>query len=58
MMGFCSGKNHAGHIGTMALELVKCMETFVMPHLPAEQIRMRVGLHSGKVIYVLFKIPS
>ena len=53
MMSFCSGKNHAGHIGTMALELVKCMEKFVMPHLPAEQIRMRVGLHSGKVIRTL-----
>jgi len=43
----CIGKRHASEIGSLAVDLLKGLKTFVIPHLPQEQLKMRIGLHTG-----------
>lgn len=44
-----NGIQHAAHIASMALELVKACEHFQIPHLPDKKLEIRAGVHSGPV---------
>lgn len=44
-----NGHEHAGEISRMALHLVEAVQTdFKVRHQPDHQLKLRVGLHSGK----------
>ena len=43
-----NGNRHAKEIVEMALELIKAIQAFQIEHLPGEQIKLRIGVHSGK----------
>ncbi|CAB3397276.1 unnamed protein product [Caenorhabditis bovis] len=45
-----NGKEHVRHIASMSLLFVGALDNFRVPHLPTEQIRIRVGFHSGSVV--------
>ena len=40
-------EHHASEVAQMSIDLVKACETFVIPHLPEEPLKIRVGLHTG-----------
>ncbi|XP_013417913.1 uncharacterized protein LOC106179004 [Lingula anatina] len=40
---------HATEIALMALELMKLVNSFEIPHLPGERLRIRIGVNSGPV---------
>lgn len=42
-----NGERHAFAIADMSLELVQESRTFVIPHMPKEELKIRVGIHSG-----------
>ncbi|XP_038070397.1 uncharacterized protein LOC119739493 [Patiria miniata] len=42
--------NHACEIACMALDLLREVQLFRIPHLPAESLSLRVGLHSGSCV--------
>jgi len=41
------GDRHATEICNMALAIRHCISGFVIRHLPGEQLKIRIGLHSG-----------
>ena len=44
-----NGHEHAGEISRMALHLVEAVKNdFKVRHKPDHQLKLRVGLHSGK----------
>ncbi|VDK81468.1 unnamed protein product [Dibothriocephalus latus] len=45
-----NGRQHAGEIATMALELLNVVGTFVIPHMPRIPILLRIGMHSGACV--------
>ncbi|XP_061468570.1 atrial natriuretic peptide receptor 2 [Rhineura floridana] len=44
-----NGKLHAHEIVRMALALLEAVKTFRIRHRPTEQLRLRIGIHSGPV---------
>ena len=40
---------HAREVADMAIDLVQACTVFSIPHMPAEPLKIRVGLHSGKI---------
>jgi len=40
---------HAQEMSLLALELLDSVKEYVIPHLPEEQLRLRIGLHSGSL---------
>lgn len=42
------GRRHVKEIGDMALELLDETARFVIPHMPSEPLRLRIGLHTGE----------
>lgn len=47
-----NGNMHAREIARTALALLKNVHKFKIRHRPNEQLRLRIGLHSGKYIYI------
>lgn len=45
-----NGKQHAGEIASLALELLTNIKTFRIRHKPEERILLRIGVHSGPVV--------
>uniref|UniRef100_A0A183SFY8 Guanylate cyclase n=1 Tax=Schistocephalus solidus TaxID=70667 RepID=A0A183SFY8_SCHSO len=45
-----NGRNHAGEIAKMALEMLSISGLFVIPYLPTIPILMRIGIHSGPCV--------
>ena len=45
-----NGKEHAKEISLMALHLRNAVKTFVIRHKRNKQLRVRIGIHSGKVL--------
>lgn len=39
--------NHAIEIASMALALLESVDTFEIPHIPNDRLKLRIGLHSG-----------
>ncbi|XP_077984668.1 atrial natriuretic peptide receptor 1-like [Glandiceps talaboti] len=45
-----NGRKHAGEIASMALDLLKSIKTFVIPHMPNEKLKLRIGIHTGTCV--------
>ncbi|WKY09207.1 hypothetical protein Q1695_001960 [Nippostrongylus brasiliensis] len=45
-----NGNEHIKEICSMSLEIMKSLEGFVIPHLPREKLKIRIGLHTGPVV--------
>lgn len=45
-----NGNKHAAEIARMALALLNAVHTFKIRHRPDEQLRLRIGLHSGPCV--------
>jgi guanylate cyclase len=41
---------HAGNIASMALELLRAVKTFKIGHRPSDQLKLRIGIHTGPVV--------
>ncbi|KAH9281498.1 Guanylyl cyclase GC-E [Echinococcus granulosus] len=44
-----NGQRHAGEVAMMALNLLSACGTFIIKHIPEVPLRLRIGLHSGKL---------
>ena len=44
-----NGDNHAKEIAAVSLDLVQCSKVFVIPHKPKQPLKIRVGIHTGKL---------
>lgn len=44
-----NGERHAIAVTDMSLDLVRVSHSFVIPHMPKEPLKIRVGLHSGEL---------
>ncbi|XP_006814974.2 atrial natriuretic peptide receptor 1-like [Saccoglossus kowalevskii] len=42
-----NGTRHASEIATMSLELLKHVNSFTIPHMPDEKLKLRIGIHTG-----------
>ncbi len=42
-----NGDDHAKEIARMSLAVVQGMRSFYSPHIPEQQLRVRIGVHSG-----------
>ncbi|TKS83911.1 Retinal guanylyl cyclase 2 [Collichthys lucidus] len=45
-----NGNRHAAEMANMSLDILHCIGTFKMRHMPDFKIRIRIGLHSGPVV--------
>ena len=43
-----NGINHAREVGRMALALLNAVRSFKIRHRPGEQLKLRIGIHSGE----------
>ncbi|XP_072549606.1 retinal guanylyl cyclase 1 [Salminus brasiliensis] len=41
---------HAAEMANMSLDILSCIGTFRMRHMPSVKVRIRIGLHSGPVV--------
>ncbi|XP_076157584.1 atrial natriuretic peptide receptor 1 [Alosa pseudoharengus] len=44
-----NGKLHAGEVARMSLALLQAVHSFRIRHRPAQQLKLRIGIHSGPV---------
>ncbi|VDL80257.1 unnamed protein product [Nippostrongylus brasiliensis] len=44
-----NGNDHIKEICSMSLEIMQSLEGFVIPHLPREKLKIRIGLHTGNL---------
>ena len=49
-----NGDNHAREICLMALAILDAVQSFSIQHRPDAQLKVRIGIHSGKFILDLF----
>ena len=45
-----NGHQHAGEIASMALHMRKEIYDFKIRHRPNEQLKLRIGMHSGEMV--------
>ncbi|XP_042355397.1 retinal guanylyl cyclase 1 [Plectropomus leopardus] len=45
-----NGNRHAAEMANMCLDILHCIGTFKMRHMPELKVRIRIGLHSGPVV--------
>ncbi|XP_034034510.1 retinal guanylyl cyclase 1 [Thalassophryne amazonica] len=45
-----NGSRHAAEMANMSLDILHCIGTFKMRHMPELKVRIRIGLHSGPVV--------
>ena len=43
-----NGIQHAGEIASMSLHLLSTLKRFKIRHRPADTLRLRIGIHSGR----------
>lgn len=43
-----NGNRHAAEMANMSLDILHCIGTFKMRHMPDLKCRIRIGLHSGE----------
>ena len=41
---------HAGHVASLALELLAATKSFRISHRPSDTLRLRIGVHTGPVV--------
>lgn len=44
-----NGNRHAAEMANMSLDILHCIGTFKMRHMPDLKVRIRIGLHSGEM---------
>ena len=44
-----NGRHHVTEIATMALDLLSHVKKLEIPHLPGTKLKIRIGIHSGKL---------
>ena len=44
---------HAAEICTLSLRLLSEVKSFRIPHRPSDSLKLRIGIHSGKTLYLL-----
>lgn len=49
-----NGIYHAREIARLAIALLENVYKFKIRHRPNEQLRLRIGLHSGKEFYIIY----
>ena len=42
-----NGDQHAVEIASMSLDLLNKTAAFVIPHIPARRVQLRIGIHTG-----------
>lgn len=47
-----NGDEHAREIALMSLAILERVKSFKIRHKPEEPLRARIGVHSGKHIYI------
>ncbi|XP_037078093.1 atrial natriuretic peptide receptor 2-like [Pollicipes pollicipes] len=45
-----NGAKHAGEIAGMSLKLLEAVQSFQIRHRPGQQLKLRIGLHTGPVV--------
>ncbi|XP_051968449.1 retinal guanylyl cyclase 1 isoform X1 [Xyrauchen texanus] len=45
-----NGNRHAAEMANMSLDILHCIGTFQMRHMPDVKVKIRIGLHSGPVV--------
>ncbi|XP_017314984.1 retinal guanylyl cyclase 1 [Ictalurus punctatus] len=45
-----NGNRHAAEMANMSLDILSCIGTFKMIHMPSVKVKIRIGLHSGPVV--------
>ncbi|XP_055329218.1 atrial natriuretic peptide receptor 1-like isoform X2 [Paramacrobiotus metropolitanus] len=45
-----NGNRHASQVALVSLNIRKDLDTFKIPHLPDDKLRLRIGLHSGSCV--------
>lgn len=40
---------HAAHIASLALQLLDAVKSFKISHRPKDTLKLRIGIHSGKL---------
>ncbi|TTO79350.1 Retinal guanylyl cyclase 2 [Bagarius yarrelli] len=45
-----NGNRHAAEMANMSLDILSCIGTFKMRHMPSVKVKIRIGLHSGPVV--------
>ncbi|TDH04805.1 hypothetical protein EPR50_G00136700 [Perca flavescens] len=45
-----NGNRHAAEMANLSLDILHCIGTFKMRHMPDLKVRIRIGLHSGPVV--------
>ncbi|XP_051551317.1 retinal guanylyl cyclase 2-like [Myxocyprinus asiaticus] len=45
-----NGTRHAAEMANMSLDILHCIGTFQMRHMPDVKVKIRIGLHSGPVV--------
>ena len=45
-----NGGKHASEICNMALDLLRNIGNFAIPHIPSETLKLRIGVHSGSCV--------
>lgn len=53
-----NGDNHAREIARTAIALLENVYKFKIPHRPNEQLKLRIGIHSGTNIRSLLCLPG
>ena len=43
-----NGPNHAREIARMAISILQAVKTFKIKHKPGQQLKIRIGLHTGR----------
>ena len=49
-----NGLLHAREISRMSLAILNAVRSFKIRHQPSTQLRIRIGLHSGKYVELLY----
>ncbi|XP_062844877.1 retinal guanylyl cyclase 1 [Trichomycterus rosablanca] len=45
-----NGNRHAAEMANMSLDILSCIGTFKLRHMPSVKVKIRIGLHSGPVV--------
>ena len=46
-----NGENHAREIARMSLRLLEAVKTFRIRHRPNKKLQLRIGLHTGNLLF-------
>ena len=46
-----NGKNHASEIALMSIHMLNAMKSFKIRHKPDQELKIRIGLHTGSFIF-------